>query len=200
MSVANSFKDAINYAKSLLIGLGVTGKNFVKPTITVLYPWEQVQNMSTFRGHVELIPKDDDPFTPRCVSCGACADACPSRCLTVVAPPKPPKPKADAPAAELVEGRVIPKAEKTAATEKSRAPAQFFLDYSLCSLCGQCERVCPAKSLRFSQNVYLIGESREDFKIDLLARLKSQSPRKASPARPGRPESAPAPEPEKEPA
>jgi len=193
MSVSNSFKDAWNYAKSLLIGLGVTGKNFVKPTITVIYPWQQVDNMSTFRGHVELIPKDDDLFTPRCVACGACADACPSHCLTVVAPPKAPKPKADAPAAAEVAGRVIPKAEKTAAPEKSRAPIQFFLDYSLCSLCGQCERACPAKSLRFSQNVYLTGQSREDFRIDLLARLKSQATGTSASARQRTPESETAP-------
>jgi len=200
MSASSSFKDAWNYAKSLLIGLGVTGKSFVKPSITVIYPWQQVDNLSTYRGHVELIPKDDDPFTPRCVACGACADACPSRCLSVVAPPKAPKPKADAPAAALVEGRVIPKTEKAAVPERSRAPVQFFLDYSLCSLCGQCERVCPAKSLRFSNNVYLIGHSREDFRIDLLARMKSQAAGQPAPPRPKAPESAPAPETEKEPA
>lgn len=200
MSIANSFKDAWNYAKSLLIGLGVTGKNFVKPSVTVIYPWQQVQNLSTYRGHVELIAKDDDPFTPRCVACGACADACPSRCLTVVAPPKPAKPKADAPAAAVAEGRVIPKPEKTAVTEKSRAPVQFFLDYSMCSLCGQCERACPAKSLRFSQNVYLIGDSREAFKIDLLARLKGQASGKPAPASKDACDAAPASALEKEPA
>ncbi len=175
MSVSETCKEVWDYAKSLLVGLGITGKNFVKPTITVIYPWESVDNLSTFRGHVELVAKDDDPFTPRCIACGACADACPSNCLTVVGPPKAPKPKADAPAADVVGGKVIPKTEKTAAPERSKAPIQFFLDYSKCSLCGQCERACPAKSLRFSNNVYLIGERREDFTIDLLARLKSQA-------------------------
>jgi len=50
-----------------------------------------------------------------------------------------------------------------------------MLDYSLCSLCGQCVMACPAGALRFSQNVYLVVTDRGQLHMDLLARLRSKA-------------------------
>ena len=57
----------------------------------------------------------------------------------------------------------------------SKTPGRFILDYSLCSLCGQCAKACPVDSLRFSHHAYFVSTNREDFKIDLLARLRRQA-------------------------
>jgi len=145
---------------SLIVGLNITGKYFLKPNVTIHYPRQEVTNLATFRGHIELIPEDSDPLTPRCISCGTCAKVCPSNCITVI------KKKAPAPTPEATEQGIKPKAPKD--------PELFHLDFTLCSLCGQCVPSCPVDSLRFSQNINIAGYHRQDFHFDLLVRMRSR--------------------------
>ena len=158
---------------SLIVGLKVTGKYFCKPLITVHYPRQVIddENLQTYGGHVELIGKPKDPATPKCISCMMCVTNCPSKCLTVVkqkAPKSTPEEEAAMKAAEEAGEKVKkPKAPKN--------PAKFKYDYTLCSLCGTCIDNCPAKSLKFSNNIYWVATSRKEMKIDLLARLKEQA-------------------------
>lgn len=77
--------------------------------------------------------------------------------------------KAPAPTPEEVEQGVKPKAPKD--------PETFRLDFTLCSLCGQCVMSCPANAIRFSQNINIAGYSRQDFQFDLVARLRSRLPK-----------------------
>lgn len=161
MSVSQLFEEAYTGLKSLVIGLGITGKAFCQPQVTVIYPKEEVDNLSTFRGHVELIGKDDDPAVPRCVACGACVKACPSNCLTILCP---------VPVKEGEEGG--PVAMGPAPQKGSKTPGAVIVDFSLCSLCGQCAKVCPVDSLQFSDNPYMVRLDRREFQIDLLARLR----------------------------
>ena len=161
MSVSQLFEEAYTGLKSLVVGLGITGKAFCQPQVTVIYPKQEVDNLSTFRGHVELIGKDDDPSVPRCVACGACVKACPSNCLTIQCP---------VPAKEGEEGK--PVVMGPAPQKGSKTPAVVIVDFSLCSLCGQCARTCPVDSLQFSDNPYMVRLDRKEFQIDLLARLR----------------------------
>ena len=171
---------------SLFVGLKVTGKYFCKPLVTVHYPRQVIdnENLQTYGGHVELIGKPKDPATPKCISCMMCVTNCPSKCLTVVKqkPPKlTPEEEAAMKAAEEAGEKVVkPKAPKN--------PAKFIYDYTKCSLCGTCIDNCPAKSLRYSNNMYWVATSRKEMKIDLLARLKEQAN--------DMPAAAPAPKPE----
>jgi len=169
MAVVQALRKTFTDLKSLVIGLGVTGKAFCRPTVTVIYPREEVDNLASFHGHVELAGKDDDPAVPRCVACGACAKACPSRCLTVLCPVAAKEDKAGGASVTMA-----PAPQKGVKT-----PGQFILDFSLCSLCGQCVRTCPVDSLRFSNDAYLVSFDRKDFQFDLIARLRRQA---ASPA------------------
>ena len=41
---------------SLIVGLKVTGKEFCRPWITVHYPRQEVTNLDTYRGHIDLVP------------------------------------------------------------------------------------------------------------------------------------------------
>lgn len=191
MSLVTPLKGAYDYLKSLAIGLGITGKYFIKPTVTVYYPYQEVDNLSTYRGHVELIPKDDDPNLPRCIACGSCARACPSNCLTVACAPEP-EAERETPKADLVGGQLVAKAAKAPAKAKCKTPGIFYLDYSLCSLCGLCAKSCPVDSLRFSQNVYFVAGSRDALRIDLMARMRRRVaqgafPRPAATAKPPTP-------------
>ena len=165
MSVSQRISEVYAGLKSLVVGLGVTGKALCGPGVTVLYPREEVDNLASFRGHVELIGKDDDPSVPKCVACGSCVKACPSNCITILCPmPAKEGEEADA---QVKMGPAPQKGCKT--------PGAVIVDFSLCSLCGQCARICPVDSLRFSNNPYLVSFDRKEFRIDLLARLRRQA-------------------------
>lgn len=145
------FFRSLKDAWSLVVGLGITGKYFASPQLTVHYPRQIVpkKNLVGYRGHIELVPKPET-FEPRCIICGACQRVCPSNCISI-------------------------ESEKI---EKDGKPAKrlslFHLDYTLCSLCGLCVQSCPVASLRHSENIYLAGATRELFHFDLIARLDRQ--------------------------
>lgn len=165
MSFPEKIKDVLTGLKSLAIGLGITGRAFYGKNVTVIYPKEEVDNLASYRGHVELVGKDDAPDVPKCVACGACAKACPSNCFTILCPV--PVKEGEESGGEVKMGPAPQKGSKT--------PGRFILDYSLCSLCGQCAKTCPVDSLRFSHHAYFVSDNREAFKIDLLARLRRQA-------------------------
>ena len=62
---------------SLIVGLKITGVELVKPWLTVHYPRQEVTNLSSFRGHIELMPAAGDPLTSRCIMCWKCVEICP---------------------------------------------------------------------------------------------------------------------------
>jgi NADH-quinone oxidoreductase subunit I len=165
MTVAALVQEAYVGLKSLVIGLGVTGKAFCQPAVTVIYPNEQVDNLATFRGHIELVGKEDDPAVPKCVACGACVKACPSSCITVLCPvPVKEGEETDGPV------KMGPAPQKG-----SKTPGQVIVDFSLCSLCGQCVKTCPVDSLQFSNDPYMVSFDRKAFQLDLIARLRRQA-------------------------
>ncbi|MFA5903536.1 MAG: hypothetical protein WC836_06335, partial [Desulfobacula sp.] len=50
---------------SLIIGLKITGKEFFKPWLTVHYPRQEVKNLNTYRGHIELNGQEGNPTIPK---------------------------------------------------------------------------------------------------------------------------------------
>ncbi|MGJ3523418.1 4Fe-4S binding protein [Nitratidesulfovibrio sp. D1] len=173
---------------SLVVGLGITGKEFCKPGVTVHYPRAEVapEAAASFRGPIELIGLDKDPAKPRCIACMLCVSACPSGCIAVTraVAPKPTPEELKAMAEAEARG------EKPKKPAPPKAPGTWTYDFSLCSLCGSCVEVCPVDSLGFSNDIYMVGTKREDFVFDQLARLA----RKAA-ARKPEPKAAPAPTP-----
>jgi NADH-quinone oxidoreductase subunit I len=156
---------------SMVKGLKVTGGQFLQPQITVHYPRQEVDNLASFRGHLQLEPKPKNPAKPKCIACMMCVSVCPSGCITVVKkkPPKPtPEEEAQAKAAEEA-------GEKPAKKPAPKEPAHFIYDYSLCSQCGLCAENCPVKSLSFSDNIYLVARDRKQLKLDLLADLSARA-------------------------
>ncbi len=160
----------------LMVGLAITGKYFLSKDVTVYYPRQTVdpKDILTYRGHIELIGLDDDPGTPRCISCLLCVQACPSGCIAVT------KSKAPKPTEEELQAMEEAKqrGEKPKAPAAPKYPASWLYDYNLCSLCGMCVEACPVDSIRFSHNIYLAGTSPDDFRFNLLARLKRKSKEK----------------------
>ena len=141
---------------SLLVGLKITGKFFFSPQpMVVYYPREVVEPeiLESFRGPLELIGQEENPAVTRCISCMMCTKACPSSCLKVV---------------KGTEGKL---------------PSLWEYDFSLCSLCGTCVDVCPAKALRFSHHVYMVTYTREELQLDLLKRLADKAASKPAPVK-----------------
>ncbi|QJT10151.1 4Fe-4S binding protein [Oceanidesulfovibrio marinus] len=176
-SVAAVVGDFFSGLWSLVVGLGVTGRNFADSQVTVHYPRQDVgdEQLVGYRGHIELVPKPKDPFAPKCILCMMCARVCPSGCITVKMKKQPKE--------EPVEEGAKPK----------KAPKEvgvFHLNYNLCSLCSLCVQSCPVGSLRHSRDVYLSGFQKEDFEYDLMERLHKQAE--------AAPKKAPAPEKEAE--
>jgi len=172
---------------SLIVGLKITGVELFKPWITVHYPRQEVTNISSFRGHIELMPATDDPLTPRCIMCWKCVEICPSRCISLRMHVKGEEPgQAGADPGLLLAPEVkspysvhlAPPPEKI-----ERVLDSYRLNYSLCSLCGLCVQTCPVDAIRFSRNAYLVGTTRQSFDLDLMARLKSRAAFAAGPAR-----------------
>jgi len=67
---------------SLLAGMAVTIRHFVKPIVTVQYPREKLAMSPSYRGHIELII-DPETKTHRCIACEMCARICPSQLISV---------------------------------------------------------------------------------------------------------------------
>jgi NADH-quinone oxidoreductase subunit I len=165
----SKIKDVLTGLKSLATGLGITGQAFCAKNVTVIYPKEEVDNLSTFRGPVELVGKVDAPDVPKCVACGMCAKACPSGCFTILSSVPA---KDGAMNCGLAETGPSPQ-------RGAKTPTQFILDFSLCSLCGQCIRACAANALKFSNDPYMVSFNRKGFEFDLIARLRSRARKQA---------------------
>jgi NADH-quinone oxidoreductase subunit I len=164
---------------SLIVGLKVTGKEFCRPWITVHYPRQEVTNLDSYRGHIDLVPYSDNPLKPLCIVCRRCEEVCPSGCIHIEG--HVPGEDKDDPVRQLLLISNVPLPHSAArepicATDKTlRVLDGFSLNYNLCSLCGLCVQSCPVSSLTFSQDVYLAGASRKEFEFDLLQRLKDRS-------------------------
>jgi NADH-quinone oxidoreductase subunit I len=68
---------------SIFKGLRVTGRNMLRPAVTMEYPLEKPVMTSRFRGLVDLYPE-------KCIACAQCVKICPTAALdlTVVTHPE----------------------------------------------------------------------------------------------------------------
>jgi NADH-quinone oxidoreductase subunit I len=173
-----SLMKALKGLWSLAVGLRITAVELVKPQITVHYPRQEVMNLATYRGHIELVPQDAEPQTPRCIMCWRCVDICPSRCITLRMHVK----GEEAGRAADLGLRLSPDVLLADSQHRTPPPDQierildvYRLNFSLCSLCGLCVQSCPVDAIRFTGNAYLVGTTRQTFDIDLLGRLKQRA-------------------------
>ncbi|MGO9621351.1 MAG: 4Fe-4S dicluster domain-containing protein [Desulfobaccales bacterium] len=141
------FKEIASGFWSLLAGMAVTIRYFVKPVVTVQYPRQKIQMSPAYRGYPRLL-LDAETQTHRCIACEMCARICPSQLISVA-------------------GTKLPGA-------KQKVPYTYVHEYYFCSLCGLCLEVCPTTALEYSQEYRLAGFRREDAVIDHLALLRGR--------------------------
>ncbi len=146
------FSEIFYGSKSLLIGMGITFREFFKPTVTVQYPYQTIKMSARFRGHIELIA--DEEGKPKCVVCGMCQRACPSGCIGM-----------DSVSVDIeVDGKI----------KKKKVLSRYDLDFTQCSLCGQCVENCNFGAIEFSKEYNLASTRKEDFHFNLLKRLEER--------------------------
>lgn len=147
------FSEIFNGSKSLLIGMGITFREFFKPTVTVQYPYQTLKMSDKFRGHIELVADEDGK--PKCVACGMCQRACPSGCISL-----------DSTSIDIeVDGKI----------KKKKVLSKYELDFTKCSLCGQCVENCNFGAITFSKEYNLASGRKEDFHFNLLQRLEERN-------------------------
>ena len=71
-----TFWEVILGLKSLFIGMGITLREFFKPTITTHYPRQTLPIPARYRGHIQLTPNPDNGAS-LCIACKSCERACP---------------------------------------------------------------------------------------------------------------------------
>ncbi len=132
---------------SLLAGMAVTIRYFVKPIVTVQYPRQKIEMSPSYRGYPQFII-DPETQTHRCIACEMCARICPSQLITV-------------------EGTKF-------LGEKQKRATNYIHEHQYCSLCGLCVEVCPTTALEFSKVYRLAGYARQDCVIDHLTLLQKR--------------------------
>jgi NADH-quinone oxidoreductase subunit I len=127
-----------NYLKRLFMlelfkGLGVTGRYFFGPKITVQYPEEKTPLSPRFRAHHALrrYPNGEE----RCIACKLCEAVCPALAITIEA-------------AERSDG--------------TRRTTRYDIDMSKCIYCGFCEEACPVDAIVETSHFEYHGEDRRD--------------------------------------
>jgi NADH-quinone oxidoreductase subunit I len=116
--------------KSLLVGMGVTGKYFFSPgqIVTEQYPENRKTLRMTERFKGEVIMPHDENNHHRCTGCGICELNCPNGSIEIIST------KIDAPDGKKV--RIIDK---------------HIYHLSMCTFCGLCIKSCPENALAWGQ-------------------------------------------------
>jgi len=142
------WNDVFGGAKSLVVGLSITAREFFKPVVTEQYPWELPTIPDRYRGHIELVG-NEETGKPKCVACGMCQRSCPSGCITLTG--------------------------KKPEGEKKKVVTKYVLDFTTCSLCGTCIESCNFGAIQFSKDYNLASTRKEDYIFDLIKRLEEQN-------------------------
>jgi len=119
----NVSKQLTHYLKSfslyeLLRGMGVTGRYFFKPKVTVQYPEEKTPQSPRFRGLHALrrYPNGEE----RCIACKLCEAVCPALAIKI---------------------------ESEARPDGTRRTTRYDIDLFKCVYCGFCEEACPVDAI-----------------------------------------------------
>ena len=102
----------------LLKGLSLTGRYFMKRSITIQYPEEKTPQSHRFRGLHALrrYPNGEE----RCIACKLCEAVCPALAITI---------------------------DSDQREDGTRRTTRYDIDLFKCIFCGFCEEACPVDSI-----------------------------------------------------
>ena len=128
-SILGYFKSVGEGVKSLITGMGVTGKEFVTPKITEQYPENRATLEIADRFRAELTLKYDEQGRHKCIACGICQMNCPNGTITL-----------ETKMVDLPDGK------------KKRKLDKYLYDLGSCTFCMLCVTTCPQDALEFSND------------------------------------------------
>ena len=129
-SVIQYFKGIFNGVKSLLVGMGVTGRYFFKPgtTWTQQYPNNRKELIMFERFKGEVVMPHNEKNEHKCTGCGICEINCPNGSI------------------EIISATITSEEGK-----KQRIIDKHIYHLGMCTFCGLCVKTCPSQALAFSQ-------------------------------------------------
>lgn len=128
-SIKNYFSAFWKGLWSLLVGMKVTGKEFVTPKVTEKYPENRATLQIADRFRATLTLKLDDNGNHKCIACGICQMNCPNNTIQVIA------------------RKVTDEEGKT-----KRVLDDYVYDLGSCVFCQLCVTTCPHDALEFTND------------------------------------------------
>jgi NADH-quinone oxidoreductase subunit I len=128
-SISKYFSGLFTGIKSLLIGMGETGKEFCTKKVTQQYPENRATLKISDRFRCELTMPHDENNEHACTACGICQMNCPNGTITV-----------------------NPKMIETADGKQKKILDTYIWDMGMCTFCNLCVITCPSKAIRFDNN------------------------------------------------
>ena len=128
----------------LLKGMALTGRHFLRKSITIQFPEEKTPLSPRFRGLHALRRYDNGE--ERCIACKLCEAVCPAQAITIEAGPR--------------------------RNDGTRRTVRYDIDMVKCIYCGFCQEACPVDAIVEGPNLEFATETREEllyYKAKLLA-------------------------------
>ncbi|MBP6346127.1 NADH-quinone oxidoreductase subunit NuoI [Neisseriaceae bacterium CLB008] len=121
------------FLTELLVGMGVTLKNFFARKITIQFPEEKTPQSVRFRGlHAQRrYPNGEE----RCIACKLCEAVCPAMAISIASEQR---------------------------SDGTRRTTQYDIDLTKCIFCGFCEEACPVDAIVETHILEYHGEKRGD--------------------------------------
>ena len=161
-SIKDYFTSVGQGVKSLLTGMGVTGREFVTPKVTEQYPENRKTTLKIAdRFRAELTLKYDAEGHHKCIGCGICQMNCPNGTIELTTK-----------MVELPDGK------------KKRKLDKYMYNLGSCTFCMLCVTTCPQNALEFSNDFEQATFTREALIKQLNYRPEPEPEAPASPAKP----------------
>ena len=109
---------------------------------TVQYPEEKLPVPEQFRC-IPFLVYEEETGQQRCTACGICAKVCPPQCIWIV---RGTDPETGRPA---------------------KAPAEFYIDATICMSCGSCAEFCPFDAIKMNHDYEIAAYDRGELLYDL---------------------------------
>lgn len=162
-NILDYFKEVGSGIKSLVTGMGVTGKELVTPKITEQYPENRATLKIGDRFRAELTLIYDSEGRHKCIACGICQMNCPNGTIHL-----------ETKMVEMPDGK------------KKRKLDKYLYDLGSCTFCMLCVTSCPQHALEFSNDF-----EQAVFERDKLVKTLNYRPEVPDPVPASKPAAAP---------